>query len=241
MTTTNIEKAMNWSIQVWNGMTVIHPQFGEKSSLNVSGLTEFEHCYSYNNGIVCFVYEGSVYVSPYTKIISSELEHFEEKYFYVPFSNWDYPVEKEYEWNILIQKANKANEEEFKENCVLYCEMHGIHELPKNVISNCFLIPDTGVQVQHPYWETVIYPVISERETFLDDAKKLKLGKYAANNGKVVFVSPDARTYVAKGYGIIADLKSCGYTAGDLWVPFSNGEEIVDWSLKQRWEAIESK
>lgn len=58
------------------------------------------------------------------------------------------------------------------------------------------------------------------------------------NNGKVIFVYIDGKTYVTKGYKIIDELREAGYKEGELFVPFSNGEAIVDPFLKKKWDDI---
>ena len=65
-----------------------------------------------------------------------------------------------------------------------------------------------------------------------------KIGKYCKNNGKVVFVYQNGKTYVTKGYKIIDELKAAGYEEESACVPFSRGEVIRDPELRARWESI---
>ena len=64
------------------------------------------------------------------------------------------------------------------------------------------------------------------------------LGYYSMNNGRTVFIYRDGHTYVTKGYWVIDKLKKAGYQRGSLFVPFSNGEQIVDPLLAAKWESI---
>ncbi len=61
-------------------------------------------------------------------------------------------------------------------------------------------------------------------------------GCYASNNGTLAFVTDD-KLYVTpstrRAYTALA-----GFIQKYFYVPFSNGEEIMDYPLKMRWEAI---
>jgi hypothetical protein len=54
----------------------------------------------------------------------------------------------------------------------------------------------------------------------------------------VVFVYRDGHTYVTKRYRIISELREAGYRETGMFVPFSNGEEILDPDLREKWESI---
>jgi hypothetical protein len=58
------------------------------------------------------------------------------------------------------------------------------------------------------------------------------------NNGIVVFVYRDGHTYVTKGYKVIQHLCDAGYREKCMFVPFSNGEEIMHDGFRAKWEAI---
>lgn len=227
------------SVRVYTGMTVVFPQFQKEDTLNISGLVpKFNGCYAVNNSTVCYVADDEVYVTPYTRSNMATLReaYFMEKYFYVPFSNWDYPKTEEVKWTMLRNKAQAAYAAEFVSDCIKWCDEHHIGTLSDEILENCFEMPADGVKVKHLYFEECFYPIV--RGTCLDCTVVDKLGKYCTNNGRVVFVYRDGKTYVTRGYGILQALRAAGYTEGGLFVPFSNGEEILNFGLKARWESI---
>lgn len=160
---------------------------------------------------------------------------FEKKSFYVPFSNGDYPLKYQYQWNCLRNAAHESYKADFVADCEEYCNKHHIGAISKEIIENCFEMPEMGVQVKHIYYEDVYYPIMNQ--TCLD-CRCEKLGTFCYNNGRVVFVYRNGKTYVAKGYKIIAELEAAGFSKAGLFVPFSNGETIINPALRQRWDSI---
>lgn len=227
------------ALRVYDDMIVIHPQTASESHLSVSKTAaKFPGCYAVNNSTLCFVFDGQVFVAPYTSHLEHLLqdENFREEYFNVPFSNWDYPKYEKAEWEALRAKARKSYAEDFVSDCEAYCDKNGIGSLSDAVLSNCFEMPKEGVYVKHTCFETRYYPIITS--TVLDFKAKTKLGHFWANNGKVVFVYRNGKTYVAKGYKIINILASAGYTNTQEYVPFSNNEQILEPELAHHWEEI---
>ena len=100
--------------------------------------------------------------------------------------------------------------------------------LGEETLRNCFQIPAEGVKVSHIHWhdEIVVGPLQEKHEK-----------RFTRNNGKVVFRN-EGKTYVAKGYGILKTLEAAGFEEGSIWVPLSNGEEILDPDLKTHWESL---
>lgn len=227
------------AVRVYSGMIVVFPQFKQEEALNISELTpKFNGCYAVNNSTVCFCFENDVFVTPYTNAVIDSLESagFRKKYFYVPFSNWDYPKFEQVKWNSLREKARQTYAEEFVEECISYCDKHHIGCISDETIQKCFEMPATGVNVKHLYFEDCYYPLI--RGTYLDSEAVDRIGHFCTNNGRVVFVYRDGKTYVTKGYKILDELRAAGYTQKGLFVPFSNGERILDSPLNARWESI---
>ena len=72
----------------------------------------------------------------------------------------------------------------------------------------------------------------------LDNLARDSLGTYYMNNGIVVFVYRDGHTYVTKGYKVLQYLNDAGYREKCMFVPFSNGEEIMHDAFRAKWEAI---
>ena len=227
------------AVRVYSGMIAVFPQFAQEKALDISELVpKFNGCYATNNSTVCFVSDNEVFVTPYTRVTMSSLrfEGFCKKDFYVPFSNWDYPKDEQFKWKYLCWKARQSYEEDFAEDCVSYCDEHHIGAISEETLGNCFEMPATGVRVKHLYFETCYYPIINSN--CFDCIAADRIGHFCTNNGIVVFVYRNGKTYVAKGYKMLDELRAAGYTESDLFVPFSNGEQIQDCNLKACWESI---
>ncbi len=227
------------SVKVHNGMVVVFPQFCQRVLLDVSEqASKFNGCYAVNNSTIAFVFDNEVYVTPETNKVRQTLDDagFRMSCFAVPFSNWDYPFEAKEKWETLRSRAKQAMEDEFCEECEAFCDDMGIGKISKDTLRNCFEIPKNGVYVQHLHYKTTCYPVITQM--YLDKDASEKLGTFCYNNGKVVFVYRNGKTYVAKGYRIINELKQAGYKEAAIFVPFSNGEIILDIQQKERWDSI---
>lgn len=227
------------AVRVYTGMTVVFPQFAKETQLNLSELIpKFDGRYATNNSTVAFISGGEVYVTPYTRSVIDTLERagLRHDYFYVPFSNWDYLKDAQSKWEGLLQKARQANAADFVSDCIAYCEEHNIGAISDETLANCFQMPETGVRVKHHGFENCYRPIITS--TCLDSTAIDKLGHFCFNNGRVVFVYRDGKTYVAKASKVIGELRSAGYIEDYLFVPFSNGEEILDNALRILWEFI---
>lgn len=230
------------SLMVNDNTVVVYPQVREEHRLHVEELIpKFNGCFAVNNSTVSFIHEHKFFVTPYTRkgVEALRVAYFHERYFYVPFSNCDYPKYEQYRWNELRAKARRSYEEDFRNDCIAYCDERHVGELNEEILKNCFKIPREGVHVKHPSYETCVYPHITSEG--LDCSVINKLGRFCTNNGKVVFVYRDGSTYVAKGYGVLKELQAAGYReVSMLFVPFSNGEQILDPVLHQQWEGIKT-
>lgn len=236
----NIELLKKESIWVYDGMVAVLPQFGQESTLNLSELVpKFDGCFAANNSTVAFISDNKFFVTPYTRKVMETLKAagFAEKYFCVPFSNWDYPKYQQAKWEFLRMKANESYHQDFIKDCTDYCDKHGIGAIDEKILANCFRIPTQGLWAKYPNFQKFITPTLSSY--CFDSYAAMVIGKYNCNNGKVVFIYRDGTTYVAKGYKIIPILQEAGYEDYDLFVPFSNNEEITDPVFKARWEEIE--
>lgn len=95
------------AVLVFDGMTTYFPQFGKRECLHISDLNLQPLTYAYNNGVVAFVDEqNDTRVIPAFQGISGFLENngYKKRSFYVPFSNWDYPVAQEVYWKSLWEE-----------------------------------------------------------------------------------------------------------------------------------------
>ena len=235
---TSIEGLIKDSVEVYDGMVLVS-QYGEEGKINFDCTTfNEEKVYSSNNGTIAIIVDGTLYVTPSTRkaVRILDEENFVEKYFYVPFSNGDFPKREQYTWQELRTKANKSHYEEFLDDCADYCDKHGIGAIDEAILNNAFEIPRTGVKISHLGHVETVFPVITSN--FLDSYAADKLGSYCTNNGRVVFITRDGKTYVTKGYEILDSLRKAGYSEKGIFVPFSNGEKILDPVLAAKWERI---
>ena len=80
-------------------MKVYWPQFSKNEVVDLKALEtdDKKMQYSYNNSVIAFVDEnGSLYVIPDIEVQKTLVSAgYSRKFFYVPFINWDYPVEYE--------------------------------------------------------------------------------------------------------------------------------------------------
>lgn len=231
-----IKELINDSVQVYPGMIAVWPQYNTEEAINFDVAT-FNGSYASNNGTLAFVVDNHLYVTPSTRRAYVALSDFSQKDFYVPFSNGDYPKSEQYHWSQLRAMQERLSKECFVQDCIDYCDKHYIGTLDENILARCFELPDSGVHVKHLYYENWIYPIFAGHYFDCGHLPQM-LGTFCSNNGRVVFIYRDGRTFVTKGYKIIEDLIAAGYKEGSLFVPFSNGEEIQDAAMKMRWESI---
>ena len=219
------------------------PQYGEKDEpVDMTDIgSKFNGCYATNNSTICYVHNHQIFVTPYTREAMRTIEDagLVRKSFYVPFSNWDYPKYEKTKWERLRKAAREALYRDYENDCTKWCDEHAIAIISDDILKRCFKMPRKGVPVKHPHFESVYYPVCNE--CCMDCTVIDKLGRYHANNGKVVFVGHDGHTYIAKGYWILDELRQAGYRESELFVPLSNGEQITDPYLAAQWEQVSKK
>ncbi len=236
----NLEELKKDSVAIASPIKVFWPLTQESKMLDPKYAAKFNGWFSTNNSTLAYVENSVLYVTPFTSAAAKCLS--ENNFlrpaspFYVPFSNGDYPEAEKFRWDSLREMARKEYKEEFIAHCARWCDEHGFGELPKEVLSKCFEMPEKGVRVKHFSYENTYYPIINN--DCLDCVGSEKIGSFCTNNGKVVFVYRNGKTYVAKGYKIVEDLIEAGYLEKGLFVPFSNGETIVDPVLANQWAAL---
>lgn len=228
------------SIRIYEGMMIHLSQFNVEDRLHIKDLTpKFNGTFSMNNSTVAFVWEEMLYVTPFTNevIVSLSEAGLKEDFFGVPFSNGDTPVYEKDLWNTLLAKAAEQRELEFQAMCREYCTKIGVGAISDASLANCLKVPKGGIKTWNPFhnYEGHFFPVISG---CLDANAVEKIGKYATNNGRVMFIYYDGSTYVTKGYGIIEELEAAGYRRIKVYVPLSNGEEIRNNELSAKWSSI---
>lgn len=235
-----IDEIRNKAVRLYEGMVVVRPQLFAQTYISLKDVNpaEKDRVYAINNSTIVFSYNEGIFVMPYTRTTVEILKGagLKEDYLMVPFSNWDYPMYEKTKWELLRVKARETCKQEFAEDCKQYCDERGFGELSNDVLDNCFEIPRTGMKVKNVFYESTCYP-LADMEV-MNWISIRYIGKYSYNNGKVVFIYRNGKTYVAKGYGILEKLKKAGYKEDFLYVPLSNGEEIMDEVLRTKWEAM---
>ena len=231
------------SVRISGVVTVCWPQFGDKDeTIDMSDIgSKFNGAYCINNSTICFVLDHEVFVTPYTRKAMATVKNagLTKNYFYVPFSNGDYPKYEKAKWFHLRDLATESYHRDYEVDSARWCDEHGIDKLSEKTMKRCFRMPRSGVPVKHLYFEDTYYPACNE--SCVDCTVVDKLGRYCTNNGKVVFVYHDGHTYVTRGYWILDELRQAGYKESGLFVPFSNGEQITDPYLASKWEQISKK
>ncbi len=237
---TSMQQLIEDSVQVTEGMTVVYSQSSKEEKVDyvMKSIPKFNGRYATKNSTVAFIYDGKFFVTPYTIFVVRALRAngLKEEDFSVPFSKYDYPKGEREKWEALWDRAIRSRKDNFRTDCIAFCEQHNIDTISEKILNNCFEMPEEGVEVKHPYYEDCYYPIV--RGNYFDCIAAERLGTYCTNNGKVVFVYIDGRTYVTKGYKIVSELIKAGYREAPLFVPFSNGEEIKDETLRKKWESI---
>lgn len=97
------------ALVVTDGMEIVFPHFCACENLNISGIQTDKLTYAYNNSVVAFVdEEGTFYAIPDFKGTQKVLSEngYAKSYFYVPFSNWDYPLAYKEKWENLWKEKN---------------------------------------------------------------------------------------------------------------------------------------
>lgn len=232
-----IENLIKDSVRVYKGMTTVYPQYNNaEEKINFDAAT-FNGSYASNNGIIAYIIDNVLYVTPATKRAYKVLgENFKKRDFYVPFSNWDYPKEEKKNWQKLLRKQKRLHVRDLMQDCEQYCANNGIGALKKTTLNKCLIIPSTGIKTKKCNYENYIYPKVSQA-AFKETMQNF-IGKFCKNNGRVVFVYKDGTTRVTKGYWILQELMENGYKEKSFFVPFSNGETILDPIFRERWEKI---
>ena len=238
-----MKELMKNSVNVSGSTVVCWPQYGNKEeTIDMSDIgSKFNGCYATNNSTICFVIDNEVFATPYTRAAMATLNDsgLVEKYFYVPFSNGDCPKYEKVRWDYLRNLAHESYYRDYETDSAKWCDEHGIGKLSEEILERCFRIPRSGVPIRHHSYEDTVRPATNE--FFVDCTVVDKLGRFCTNNGKVVFVYHDGHTYATKGYWILDELRQAGYMESGLFVPFSNGEQIIDPYLAFKWEQISKK
>lgn len=227
------------AFRTYDEMPIVYPwNKKEKLFLIKELVPRFNDCFSMINETVCFIIDNNVYVAPYSNEIFYllGLARMKEAVFNVPFCYGEYPKYGKNVWDELCQKSSRTTEDAFEKGCIKYSDRKGLLELDDEVLKNCFKMPDTGVLVKHRMYKVTYYPYIIASAFNRESLRYI--GNYWNNGGKVAFIYRDGRTYVGKGYKLAEMLKEAKYREREIFVPFSNGEKILNPVQKDVWMSL---
>lgn len=236
-----IKELINDSIQITPGMIAIWPSENNREEpIPVNVTADLEHCFYTNNGTLAYIAKNTLYVTRTTKKAFTALaeSNFNQKSFYVPFSNGDLPKGEINKWNQIKKLQQEEGENDFIQDCLDYSDTNGIGELD---LSNCMEIPEYGLEVESCAFTkaTTYYPIFAGK-FFQASCTRERIGTYCYNNGTVCFIYRDGRTFLSYGYKIISELEQAGYKKQEFFVPLSNGEKLTNLHWASVWGTIKS-
>ncbi len=237
-TTLAVEELKKRSFVIDHPMMIYWPQRHEQVIFKSEYDLDCENGYDTNNGTVAFCTDGTLYVCPYVMgTMKALLEGgFSRKSMYVPFSNGDYPVKGKEYWEQLKKEADEERERELIKDCENFSDSHGFLPIDEKFFESCIEIPEKGIAVRHWNWgEDTYYPQV---QGYFDVWAASKIGCYDINNGTCIFVYRNGKTYVTRNYETMKALWAAGYVRKSFFVPFSNGEEILDPEYAQKWASL---
>lgn len=242
----NLENLKKSSLAVTEGMEIINPFSQRVENLYLKPIIRaYDNSFSIYNKAICFIDHEEVFVTPYNRKSASLLQEagLTRRSFHVPFSNGDHPKDesKYKEWLRLYNRGIKVLVKEFEEDCEKWSDDHGIHSLPEEDLGKCLRIPSHGVLIKnHEGSVGKVMPVCNEK--VLDSIDVNYLSTYSTKNNTVVFVYRNGHTYVSPALsGIGHALQQAGYRDTVLYIPFSDGEVILDQSIATAWQYLVEK
>ena len=238
MAKNNLMDLIKHSLRVESGVVTISNN-SKELVLDLSDLVpKYNGYYSIEGKTICFVYNNEIYVTPFTRVTQKTLikSGFMKENFIVPFENGSYPKQDRLLWLKMREKARLSYIKDFEDDCIEYSNSHCIGEIPKEFLDNSLEIPPTGIQVSHNLYDTSYNPIIVGYN--FDFVAINNIGKFCANDDKVIYVYRNGKTYVTKGYKIIPELLENGYSDSCFRIPFAKGEEIIDPIIREKWKSI---
>ncbi len=225
-----------------NGLTAYFPQYNKVDSTPIEPKPEMIGKYGWNNGVVAFVTaNGDYYVTPYCVEVADYLSSngYENNYIYVPFSNLDEPSDgvQAQAWKKLCMEAkelhNQKEKERKREQVKIMATSKHVSQLPLEIYEMSLEIPNDGLVVKHYGGETTIVRPVPEFSLRED------IGTYNDNNSIIVFVDNNGKTFISPyHHEVLEILKNNKYQHSKIYVPLSNGEEIVDNTTNDQWKKL---
>ena len=200
-----------------------------------------ENVYNNYGEVIGVYYQKEYYALSETKKNIKILQDFGiiKAEFFIYLNEDEYPkdkVEKNRWMEILIQ-GSKQRKEEFKEECEKWAAGNSIKPLPQYELKNCFLIPEEGfrIRLDDDYdQEEPCSPIVS----YLTPRSIEYVGSYSVYHNRVIFVTTDGLTYMAKGNHIPRLLKYLKFREILYFIPFRDNEFIIDEKIRSEWEKI---
>jgi len=201
--------------------------------------------YDQNNGVVAFkTADNEFRIAPYSRRLSLALTEagYVTTGVFVPLSNGEQLAipEQRREWALITARVNVQRNEDRVEACrqtyLAEARAQGItHGLAQSAAFEGRLIKADGAQfLVSPEGAPEIYPSAFDH-TLRDEVtlRAPQVGRYATNNGLLAFVDETGTTYVVRSTARNDQImREAGYTEGGVFVPFSNGEILVNADLR---------
>lgn len=233
------------ALHCYKGMQILtlgaHNEIIEVNSEGLVKRFEGANVYNCYEEVIGVLYQGEYYALSETKKNIKILQDFGiiKAEFFIYLNEDEYPkdkVEKNRWMEILIQ-GSKQRKEEFKEECEKWAAGNSIKPLPQYELKNCFLIPEEGfrIRLDDDYdQEEPCSPIVS----YLTPRSIEYVGSYSVYHNRVIFVTTDGLTYMAKGNHIPRLLKYLKFREILYFIPFSDNEFIIDEKIRSEWEKI---
>ena len=147
------------------------------------------------------------------------------------------PLISLFQWRELHLMSEKEWQVQLREKCL---DLAGRLELSsfEADLKYCIAIPPQGANVEKKNHNQEEYETIRPITVFFFFFRNL-LGRYNIENGICIFVYRDGTTYLTKSKVVQENLKNGGYIRDfEMDVPFSDGGEFMNPSMKYRWENL---
>lgn len=194
------------------------------------------------------LYKKEYYALPETKLYVKMLQEFGivKADFFVFLNEDQFPHQEHMvnRWKEIISNATNQRREEFKDDCRMWAKANKVQPVPIEELGHCLPIPINGIGViiegdedddgdsfdQYEFYDPIV--------KYVNPRSIEYVGSYSVYNNRVIFVDVDGTTYLAKGNHIVKILNNLNFRMLNYFLPFRDGEVIIDESLRKLWEQI---
>ncbi len=188
------------------------------------------------------LYKKEYYALPETKLYVKKLQEFGivKADFFVFLNEDQFPMQDHMvkRWKEIISNATKQRREEFKDDCRIWAKVHKAQPVPIEELGHCLPVPINGIRVMtedDEFDQGEFYDPIVK----YDNPRSIDyVGSYSVYHNRVIFVDTDGTTYLAKGNHIVKVLSNLNFRLLNYFIPFRDGETIIDENLRKLWEQI---